>query len=554
MVNGVFFQLAAVLGLSLAFGYVINRLKLPLVIAYLLAGVVLSFIALFDSRSVVFEIFPEIAIAFLLFLIGMELDLREIKSLGRPIIFASLGQIIASLFTGYGLASLLGFGHQESIYIGLGLSFSSTVLVIKLLLEKRDLASLNGKLSIGILLIEDLVAIIALMLISVGNSVLDLGLQQLLSIITLLLKAVGLFVLTFFISRYLLERIFAISARSSELLFLTAISWCFIFTAVALSLGFSVVIGAFLAGVALASSSYHLEIQGRIKPLRDFFVVLFFVYLGTQAQIAHLIALWPIVLIFTAYAVIIKPLLYLVLLSLFGFRKHTLFTTSLNLSQISEFSLVLALVGSQAGHVSKEVLSVMAGVAVASMILSSLLIAYAPKIYQSLSHILGIFELRSKKHTTELGMDTEEEITGHVIVIGAHRFGGPIVEYLHKKKVPLIVMDFNPHVVEELRELGIKVVYGDLSDTEMLENLGLSKAKLIISTANDVFDNQLLIKACKARKVKATIVVRAQDEYEAEMLKKLGADFVVVPESLSGNIIVEELAKSWPKIQVKSLD
>ena len=383
--ENIFSQLAVALSLSSLIGFITLKFKLPLVVAYLLAGVVISVLSLIDpGHSPVFEALPEIGIAFVLFLIGMELDLREIKSLGMPIIFSAVGQIFVSTLAGFVIATTLGFGPGVSLYLGLGLAFSSTVVVVKMLLEKRELASLHGKLSIGILLIEDLVAIVVLMFISVSESALGLGLQQSLPIIILILKAIGLFILTFLLSRFVLERVFDAVAKSVELLFLTAITWCFVFTTLAVVSGFSVVIGAFLAGVALASSPYHLQIQGKIKPLRDFFLTLFFVYLGLQANILDVLGYWPIILAFTVFAIVIKPLLYMFLLGTFGFRKQRIFQTGLNLSQVSEFSLVVLLVGVQAGLASQESLSVMAAVAICSIILSSIFISNSKRIYNIL--------------------------------------------------------------------------------------------------------------------------------------------------------------------------
>src|SRR3989338_5314799 len=203
--DNIFLQLAIVLSLSSLFGYLVYRSKLPLVVAYLLAGVSLS----------------EIGIAFVLFLIGMELDLREIKALGKPIIFASLGQIIISALAGYAIAGALGFNSIESFYLGIGLSFSSTLVVIKMLLERRDLASLYGKLSIGILLLEDLVAVALLMVISVSSSAFSFGFQQSLPLLTLFLKAIGLFLATFVLSKFVLEKLFDAVAKNGELLFLS---------------------------------------------------------------------------------------------------------------------------------------------------------------------------------------------------------------------------------------------------------------------------------------------------------------------------------------------
>ncbi|MBP6979447.1 cation:proton antiporter [Candidatus Curtissbacteria bacterium] len=546
--ENIFSQLAVALSLSSLIGFITLKFKLPLVVAYLLAGVVISVLSLIDpGHSPVFEALPEIGIAFVLFLIGMELDLREIKSLGMPIIFSAVGQIFVSTLAGFVIATTLGFGPGVSLYLGLGLAFSSTVVVVKMLLEKRELASLHGKLSIGILLIEDLVAIVVLMFISVSESALGLGLQQSLPIIILILKAIGLFILTFLLSRFVLERVFDAVAKSVELLFLTAITWCFVFTTLAVVSGFSVVIGAFLAGVALASSPYHLQIQGKIKPLRDFFLTLFFVYLGLQANILDVLGYWPIILAFTVFAIVIKPLLYMFLLGTFGFRKHTIFQTGLNLSQVSEFSLVVLLVGVQAGLASQESLSVMAAVAICSIILSSIFISNSKRIYNIFKEFVVIFEHHSKIHLFET--QQIEDLDDHVIVIGAHQVGGPVVNYLHREKIPVIVLDFNPHIVQEYRNRGVNIIYGDAGDPEILEGLQLGKSKLIISTANDLTDNEMIILEAKKRKSQATIVVRASDKEHAAILAELGADYVILPEQVSGDFLLSHLKLHWPKVR-----
>lgn len=551
--DNIFAQLAIVLSLSSVLGYIILRLKLPLVVAYLLAGVIISVVSLFDaSHSVALHILPELGIAFVLFLIGMELDLREIKSLGFPIISAAVGQIIISSLAGFAIAGFLGFTQTESIYLGLGLAFSSTVVVVKLLLEKRDLTSLYGKLSIGILLVEDLVAIGVLMMLSVGSSAFSLGLQQSLPILTLILKAVGLFVLTFVLSKFVLEKVFDAVAKSVELLFFTAITWCFVFTTLAVVSGFSVVIGAFLAGVALASSPYHLQIQGKIKPLRDFFLTLFFVYLGSQVRIGDLFQAWPAILVFTFFAILIKPLIYMLILGIFGFRKHTFFQTALNLSQISEFSLIVLVVGVQSGIVSQLTLSVMAAVGVLSIITSSIMIHFSKKLYKFFTPVLPFFERKGKAHFLESKL--ENSLEDHIIVIGAHRVGGPVIRYLQTTDIPFLVMDFNPHVVGELRDEKINVLYGDVGDPEILDGVNIEKAKLIISTATSIGDNEILLEECKRRKTKATLVVRAEDKEHGEILKAMGADYVILPEKVTGDFLVGQLKNHWPNSHFKGLN
>lgn len=551
--DNIFIQFALVLSVASAFGFILHKLKLPLVVAYLLAGVALSVPAFFHVSDLgIFHFLPELGIAFVLFLIGMELDLREIKALGKPIIAASLGQIVISTLAGYAIAGYLGFGMAESLLLGMGLAFSSTVVVIKLLLEKRELSSLHGKLSVGILLLEDLVAIVLLMVVSVGSSALNMGFQASIPLLTLFLKAIGLFVLTFILSRYVLEKVFDAVAKSVELLFLTAVTWCFIFTSLAVLSGFSVVIGAFLAGVALASSPYHLQIQGKVKPLRDFFVTLFFVYLGTHARWDDMAVHAVSILLFTVYALLVKPIIFLLILGAFGFRRHTLFQTSLSLSQISEFSLIVVLVGVEMGIASQGALSVMAAVAVISIISSSIMGSYSKKLYRLFYPFIGFFE--RKNHTHFLEPHEEGGFEDHVVVIGAHRVGGPVVNYLVKEKIPFVVMDFNPNIVQQLRDKGVSVIYGDLGDSDILEYFQLEKAKLIISTVTDMDDNEILLEECKRRKVKAKIVARALDNAHAEALKALGADYVILPEKVSGHFLVNQLKHNWPDIHFTGLD
>lgn len=546
--DNIFSQLAVALSLSSLIGFVTLKFKLPLVVAYLSAGVLISILSLIDpGHSSVFETLPEIGIAFVLFLIGMELDLREIKSLGFPIVVSAIGQIAISTTAGFAIASALGFEPGISIYLGIGLAFSSTVVVVKMLLEKRELASLHGKLSVGILLIEDLIAILVLMFISVSESSFGFGFQQSLPILTLLLKALGLFILTFLLSRFVLEKVFDAVAKSVELLFLTAITWCFVFTTVAVVSGFSVVIGAFLAGVALASSPYHLQIQGKIKPLRDFFLTLFFVYLGLQANILDVVSYWPMIVIFTLFAIIVKPILYMFLLGLFGFRKHSMFQTGLSLSQVSEFSLVVLLVGVQSGLASKEALSVMAAVAICSIILSSIFISNAKFIYKFVKNFVQVFEHHSKVHFFESRV--EQDLENHVVIIGADQVGGPVVRYLHKEKSPIVVLDFNPHIVQEYRQKGINIIYGDAGDQEILEGLMLKKARLVISTANDLTDNEMILLEAKKSKKPITVVVRANDKEQAQKLRDLGADYVILPEQVSGDFLLNQLKSHWPQVK-----
>jgi len=561
--DNIFIQLAIILGLSSILGYIMVRFKLPLLIAYLLGGLVIATVSVFDVRSSeVLHFLPEIGIAFVLFLVGMELDIREIKNLGKPIITAGTLQIVITTILGSSLARLFGFGVAESWYLGVGLAFSSTILVIKLLLDKKDITALYGKLAIGILLLEDLLAVILLVFLTVSNSVFSLGLQQAFPLLTLLVKALILFVLAILLSKHILPSIFKAVSKQAELLFLTALAWCFIYISFAILLGFSVVIGAFLAGVTLASSPFHYQIQGKVKPLRDFFVTLFFVYLGTQVNFSELGKVLPITILFTIYTLTAKPIIFMLILGAFGFRKHTMFQTALTLTHISEFSLIIMLVGLQLAAVSQAALTTIALSGVSSMIIASVMITHSNKLAKKLNGFISFFERKNFRHNLEMGSKSDQ-LTNHVVMIGAHHIGGELVKFLHREKVPLLILDFNPRIIEGLQKEGIDAIYGDMGDPEVLDDLKLDDAKMVISTSADLDDNLLLLEELKSRKINVPVIVRAEDVPDAQVLYSAGADYVIIPELIAGDLLTEKLRdnlnrdeffKNRAKIELEKLE
>ncbi|EKD84983.1 MAG: sodium/hydrogen exchanger [uncultured bacterium] len=539
--DNTFIQLAIILGLCSVLGYIVVRFKLPLLIAYLIGGLMIASSAIFDPRaSEVLNFLPEIGIAFVLFLIGMELDFREIKSLGKPILIAGTLQIFITTIIGASLARVLGFGDVESWYLGVGLAFSSTILVVKLLIDKKDEGSLYGKLAVGILILEDLLAVLLLVILTVSSSVLGTGLQQAFPLLALILKAFLLFGLVFVFSRFILPSVFKTVSRQNELLFITALAWCFIYISFAILLGFSVVIGAFLAGMALANSPFHYQIQGRIKPLREFFVALFFVYLGTQVNFSGIGKIYPLTILFTTYTLLIKPTIFLLILGIFGFRKHTMFQTALSLTHISEFSLIVLLVGFKLGAISQSALTTIALSTVLSMIIASVMITHSTRLYKRLNKTIGFFERKNYNHALERWRNYQD-LKGFVIVIGARKVGGEIVKLLKRENMPQIVLEMNPHQVEILLKEKIPVLYGDMGDPEVLDGLNLGDARMVISTAANEEDNKLLLEELNSRRINIPVIVRAETADEAQSLYKSGADFVIIPEILAGDFLVGKL-------------
>lgn len=558
--NNIFIQLAIILGLSSALGFVTYKLKLPLLIAYLVGGLLIAFWGIFDVKSSqALSFLPEIGLAFLLFLVGMELDFREIRQFGKPILICGVLQVLITTVFGTFISQSFGFSLLESIFLGVGLSFSSTIVVVKLLFDKKDLFSLYGKLSLGILLLEDLLAVVILLGLTSSAQV-GLGLTSAFPIILFMGKALILLSFALFLNHYILGTIFKAVSESGELLFLTALAWCFIYVTFAILMGFSVVIGAFLAGIALANSPYHFQIGGKMKPMRDFFVALFFVYLGTKVNFTHLDQNLFLIILFIAYSLLIKPFIFLLLLGSFGFRKHTLFQTSITLSQISEFSLIIILVGFEQNLVGSSALTVIATSALCSIIISSLMIVNSKRLYKKIAPFVAFFEREKNYHEIEARIDNPLDY--HVVLIGSHQVGEHIVKFLTRKKIPFLVLDFNPFQVERLIKAKIPVIFGDMSDPEVLDILSLEKSRFIISTVPDLEDNKLLIEEVRGRNTSVPVIVRSDSVKDAQKLYQLGASFVYIPDTISGEFLVEILEKhlkdedyfkSRPKIELGKL-
>lgn len=513
------YLLALVISLASLLAILMRAFRQPLVVSYLLAGALLSLFGLVRPGQLSFLAFlPEIGLAFLLFLVGMELDLSEFRSLGRNVLLVTVSQVaVATAFFYF----LLGNG-----IVALALAFSSTILVVKLLLEGNEVSSLHGKLAVGILLTEDLLAVLVLMFMSSG------GLN-----LWVLVKGLVLIWAAIFAGKRLLPRLFRLTAESTELLFLTGIGWCLLFVSAAQLLGFSLGVGAFLAGVSLAQSVYRAQISGRIKPLRDFFIMIFFIDLGTGLSFSALSGQWGVALAILGYVILIKPLVFFLSLVWLRFRVHTAFQTGILLSSVSEFSLIILMVAAKAGLVSGALLSPVIFAAIISFILSSLLVSHKRVVYGFVK-IWGKRLERSGAIGPIYFPKENQEFKNHAILIGCHRSGQVILPTLQKIYGDnLIVVDFNPEVIETLRNSFVPCLYGDMADPEITELLNLKEAQLLVSTVRDLADNLTLLDALEKAQSKATIIITASDTGEAVTLYERGAHHVSLPLLLEGESI-----------------
>lgn len=527
-----FFQIAYVVVIAALFGLGAKLTRQPLLIGYLFAGVFIGISGLVsDTHSL--EGISRIGVSLLLFLLGLEMNLKEIPSVGKIAVITGLGQILFTSIIGFAIAAFLGYDILSSIYIAVALTFSSTIIIVKLLSEKKDLQSLYGRIAVGFLLIQDLVAIFILMFLS--------GIQAgdntpLVYAITFI-KSITLFIVIWFLSKKVLPILFEkYFAGSSEFLFIVSIAWALGVSAfVGGPLGLSIEIGGFLAGIALSNLPEHLQIGAKVRPLRDFFLTIFFVLLGTTLVIdGSFFSILIPGLIFSAFVLIGNPIIVLVIMSLLGYKKRTSFMAGLTVAQISEFSFVLMAMGLSLGHISQSEVSLIILVGVITMTVSTYLILESGTLYRLFEKVLQVFE---KKNITEPVFAQQKILSNHIVLVGCDRTGRALLPTLQRIDRDLVVIDFNPSVIEMLLNKNISAIFGDIDDPEIIELANIKHASVIISTTGSFTDNAVLLEHLKNSRVKPLTIFTASDRTEARFFYKKGATYVLIPEITAGSYI-----------------
>ncbi|MFH1585174.1 MAG: cation:proton antiporter [archaeon] len=521
----IFIELSIILGITVLIAGIMKLLKQPLIIGYILAGIIVSpyFLNIAQSTETI-KVFSQIGVALLLFIVGLSLSPRVIKEVGKVSLITGIGQIVFTSLFGFLISRLLGFSVIVSLYIAIALTFSSTIIIMKLLSDKKDLDKLYGKISIGFLLVQDIFVIILLMIISSFSGSLSMDNLSFGSILSGMLL-VGGFAL---ISIYILPKLSIFFAKSQEFLFLFSIGWGLGLAALFHYFGFSMEIGALVAGIALSMSPFHYEISSKMRPLRDFFIILFFILLGSQMVFGNINELIVPAIIFSLFILIGNPLIVMVLMGFLGYKKKTGFQAGFTVAQISEFSLILIALGVSVGHLTSEILSLVTIVGLITISGSTYLILYSNKIYPYLSKYLFIFE-REKVN------ENEQEFKDYDIVLfGYNRIGYDLLQSFRKLKNKYLVVDYNPETILELSKKQVECRYGDVDDEEFLNELNLTETKMIVSTIPEFETNLLLVNKIRQINKKAIIMTVSHNIEEANELYNQGATYVLMPHFLGG--------------------
>jgi CPA2 family monovalent cation:H+ antiporter-2 len=522
-------DVAALLGAAIAMGLVFHRLRQPTVIGYLVGGLIVGphgLALVTDLASV--DMFAQIGVVLLLFSLGVEFSLSEIKPVWRVAIFGTIAQIVLTVIVCVGAGPLLGLTTGTAVLLGFVIALSSTMIVLKVLMERGELDSMHGRVSLGILIVQDLSTVPMLLLIpNLADPVAGYGWPM----VANLVKAAALLFVMWYLGTKLVpvitRRIAATGSR--ELFLLTAIALAFGTAASAYLIGLSVAVGAFLAGIVASESDESHHILVELRPLRDLFSTVFFTSLGGLLDLKFVLAQFPLVLGSVAALAVGKAALIGFLTRSCGYAGRTSLAVGLGLAQTGEFSFVLARMGAEASLLSSDQFSVVLAVALLSIILTpAMMAAYFP-LYAAFKRRFpdkpGLAMVRKPSSTAPL-----TGLVDHVVVCGFGRVGRNVGEVLFRHQIPMLVIDIDQVVTEDLREKGIPCLYGDAANIEVLRKASLPLAKLLVVALPDPVGTRLAVRHAKQLNDRLQMLCRAHRTADIEELYALGADQVIQPE------------------------
>lgn len=515
--------LAAVLAIATVAGLVMSRLRQPLIVAFLVVGVVVGPVGTgWVSADGTIELLADFGIALLLFLVGLRLDVHMIRSTGPVAVVTGLTQVALTAGVAYLIAITFGMHGLTALYIAMALTFSSTIIIVKLLSDKRELDQLHGRIAVGVLIVQDLVVVLVMIVLTALGEGTGGDLSHGMAIV--LLKGAGLLSAVWLLMRYVLPRLLPHIARVPDLLVLFGVSYAASMAALSGWLGFSSEVGAFLAGVSLASTPFRDALGARLASLRDFLLLFFFLELGSRLEFNDVTGQIIPALVFAALVLVGKPLIVVTVMSLMRYPLRVSVPTGLPLGQISEFSWILAALGLSLGHITNETVSLITLIGLITIALSTYLITYSEQIYHRVKRLLAVLERRGPREPKIVAADSFD-----VILYGLGRFGGHLAHRLSIAGHRVLAVDFDPHQVKTHSADEFAVVFGSAEDEQLLEALPLSEAKYVISAIPIAQVNLALLQSLRQHGFTGTIALTAHTHHDAERLRAAGVHTVLEP-------------------------
>ncbi len=498
-------------------------LRMPSIVAYLVAGLILGPGSGLVQPSPIVHDLSEIGIMLLLFVVGLELSIDKIRAVGKVAVLAGLGQVVFTGLGGLVICWLLGYSWIESIFLATALTFSSTVVVVKLLDQKRELDQLYGRIAVGIFLVQDMVVIVVLTLLSglgVGAAEAATPGRIALEIGKAFAASLGVLAMAIASSRWLLPPLFRWIATAPGAMLIWSLCWCFLFVSAAQALGISAEIGAFLAGLSLAQCPVSHDLQRRVHPLMSFFISVFFVSLGIEMELGQAASAWGPSLVLSLFVLIGNPLIFILIIVWCGYSRRISVITGLTVAQISEFSFIFVATGLESGLVDRSVMSVTAMVGLVTISLSAYLIIYNHQIYRWMRYWSWWRFLPD--HPEDSQPESGPHRSGHVVVVGMNELGRLVVHALHSEGLPVLAIDTDPG---KLTGLPCDTLHGNVDYPSVLDaaNVGDARAAVCVSQIESV--NQLFAYRCK--RLGVPVAVHGFDSSVLASLRDAGADFVL---------------------------
>ncbi len=527
-------------------GVAAQAARQPLILAYLVAGFLLgpSGLKWVQSQQSI-DTIAELGLIFMLFMIGLEIDLKKIIRAGNVILVTSAAQIFGCFLLALGLFLLIGvpLGDRrfDAIYLAAAASLSSTVIIVKILYDKHEIDTLPGRVTLGVLVLQDLFAILFL---AIQPSLNDL---QIGIVLESIVRVAALLTMALLISRYTLPHLFSLIAHTPELVLVGALAWCFAISEFAEFLGLSREMGALVAGVSLSTFPYALDVVTKVTSLRDFFITLFFVALGMTIPVPTG-SVFQLALILVAFTLLSRfitvfPPLYAMRQ---GLRASIL--PAINLAQLSEFSLVLIQVGVRSGQTTPGIAGAASTAFVILAVFSTFAMMRSDAVTRMAIPTLKRFGLRDLDHrAVEAASDNAAKGTHRIAILGFHRVSSSFLAELERRQASLLeqvfVVDFNPEVYHSLQARGVKIHYGDISHADTLAHAGIANAEIVISSVPDSLlkgtSNEKLVRHVRTVNPEAKIIATAELLADTQTLYAAGADYVTVARLDQANELID---------------
>ena len=531
----IFYEVAALLVLAASVGFLGLLLRQPLIVSFIAVGILAGPSGFDIARSdEQIDLLAELGIALLLFLVGLKLDVSLIRTLGKVAVMTGLGQVLFTTLFGFAIAVALGLDATSAIYTAVALTFSSTIIIVKLLSDKREIDALHGRIALGFLIVQDIVVVLAMIVLSAMGVGGETG-SALADVARVLMLGVAMLLFVAAFTRYAANPLMRRLSRSSELMISFAIGWAALLAALGHYFGFGKELGGLLAGVSLASTPFRDALAARLSSLRDFLLLFFFIALGASLDLSTLGSAVLPAIVLSLFVLIGNPLIVMAIMGVMGYRKRTGFLAGLTVAQISEFSLIFIAMGVELGEVSSEALGLVTLVGLVTIAASTYMITWSHQLYAFVEPLLAPFErlgAGGKEASWTPGKSRYD-----VVVFGLGRYGEAIASYLRRAGLNVLGVDFNPEVVDRIRRGGTEAVFGDASDPDFVAHLPLEGIRFAISAVPEVNSGivgggdprSALVHALRDAHFGGQLAVAVHSEGAAAMATSLGVDIILRP-------------------------